>query len=139
MLLWNEEDVKVPESSLHELVCGHFLEAHLEEDLTEFLADLVEGVQGASVLVGTEGFEVVGFEVGRLPGARGEHVRGQVRLLFCDLKSELGSLFSLEADYLLHLDEFALLQVSDNLGVAASVFLDLLELCSGNVLNRVGL
>ncbi len=74
VLLGHEEGIKVPEARLDKLVGGHLLETHLEEDLAEFLADLVEGVQGTGILVGTEGLEVVGLEVGRLPGACGDHV-----------------------------------------------------------------
>lgn len=139
VLLGHEEGVEVPEAGLDELVGGHLLEAHLEEDLAEFLADLVEGVQGTGVLVGAEGLEVVWLEVGRLPGARGDHVGGQVGLFFLDREGKLGSLFGLEANNLLHLDELALLEVGKSLGIAGSGLLDLLELCLSNVLDRVGL
>lgn len=139
VLLGHIEGVKVPEASLDKFVGGHLLEAHVEEDLAELLSHLVKRVEGASILVRAEGLEVVGLEVGRLPRARGEHVSRQVGLFLLDFEGELGALFDLEADNLLHLDQLALLQVGEDLGVASFRLLNLLQLCLRYILDRVGL
>lgn len=34
MLLWLKKSIKVPKAALNIVVCGHFSEAHLEEDLS---------------------------------------------------------------------------------------------------------
>ena len=109
VLLRDVEGVEVPETGLDELVGGHFLETHFEEDLAEFLTDLVQGMQSAGVLVGSKSLEVVWFEVCRLPGSRGDHVGCQISLLLLNLEGELGSLLDFEAGDLLHLDKLALL------------------------------
>ena len=46
---------------------------------------------------------------------RGQHIGGQIRLLFDHLKSKLWPLGNLVANHLLHLDEFPLFQVRNNL------------------------
>ena len=122
------------------LVRGHLLEAHLEEDLAELGADLVEGVQGAGALVGAEGLEVAGFEGCGLPGARGQHLGREIGGLLGDLEGELGALVDPEGDDLLRLDELALLQVGEDLGVGVRPRrLDRLQLLLGDVLYRVRL
>ena len=40
VLLWLEQGIEVPERVLHVVVCGHFCEAHLGEDLAELSPDL---------------------------------------------------------------------------------------------------
>ena len=122
------------------LVGSHLLEAHLEEDLPELGADLVEGVQGAGALVGAEGLEVVRLEGGGLPGAGGEHLGGQVSGLLGDLEGELGGLVDAEGDDFLRLDQLALLQVGKDLGVRVRPSgLDGLQLLLGDVLDRIRL
>jgi hypothetical protein len=46
---------------------------------------------------------------------RGQHIGGQIRLLFDHLKSKLWPLGNLVANHLLHLDEFPLFQVRNDL------------------------
>lgn len=120
---------------LDELVRRHLLEAHLEEDLPELVADLVQGMQSASVLHRAEGLEVVRLEVDSLPCARGKQVRRQVGLLLLDLQRELGTLANLEADDLLRLQKLALLQVDENLEVVCLVLLDVEQLFPRDILN----
>ncbi|KAI6770524.1 hypothetical protein HG530_005153 [Fusarium avenaceum] len=139
VLLGHEQGVKVPESSLDELVRRHLLETHLEEDLSELVSHLVERVQSAGVLVRAEGLEVVGLEVGCLPRSGRNHVGRQICLLLLNLQGKLGALLDLEADDLLHLDQFSLSQVGQDLGLVGSGLLDLLKLRSGDILDRLGL
>lgn len=96
-------------------------------------------MESAGVLVSSQGLEVVGLEVGRLPRARHDHVGCQVCLLLLDLEGEFGALGHLEADDLLHLDQFSLSQVGQDLGLVGSGLLDLQELGSGDILDRLGL
>jgi hypothetical protein len=67
MLLGDEKCIKVPESSLNEAICWHFLETHLKEDLSELVSDLVQRMQCTGILICSERFEVVGLEGSGLP------------------------------------------------------------------------
>ena len=49
MSLGLEEGIEVPEGRLNELVRGHFLEAHLHEDLTELVTDLEKRMEITSL------------------------------------------------------------------------------------------
>ena len=140
MLLWHEQRVEVPEASLDETVGWHLLKAHLEEDLSELVAHLVQWVERTSVLIGTKGLEVVWLESSGLPCARGEHVGRKIGLLLDHLEAELWTLGDLEADDLLHLDELALLEVGKNLRVWVCLRLgNSLQLLLGIILDAIGL
>jgi len=97
------------------------LETHLKEDLSEFVADLVQGMQSACVLIRTEGVEVVWLEVDRLPRSGREHIRRQIRFLLDYLEGVFWSLRDREADDSLDLDKLALPEVGDDLCIVRLV------------------
>lgn len=98
-------------------VRGHLLKTHLEEDIPQLRADLVEGVQSTGWLGGSQSLEVVGLEGGCLPRATCDHLGCQVGRLIGHYECELGALVDLETDDLLHPDKLAFLQIDERLGV----------------------
>mmetsp|Transcript_6199 Transcript_6199/g.14881 ORF Transcript_6199/g.14881 Transcript_6199/m.14881 type:complete len:280 (-) Transcript_6199:20-859(-) len=85
MRLGLEQTVEVPEGRLDPLVGGHFVKAHLQQDVAELGPNLEEGVEVSPADLLPQGLEVVLLELGRLPRPGIQHLLGQVgRLLLAD-------------------------------------------------------
>ena len=90
--LWLEERIEVPEAGLYEIVCGHFLEAHLQEDFAELRAHLEQRMQVASGWGHAQRFEIVFLHFHSTPRARREQLLAQVDQLLLSLQGEFLSL-----------------------------------------------
>ena len=109
VLLRLEECVEVPERRLDVVVCRHFLKAHLEEDLTEFIPDLRERMAVARLRDGAECVRVQRFEEFGFPSATSQHLLCQLGFgLFAFLK--VAVLLDLVVNSLALGNQFALLQ-----------------------------
>jgi hypothetical protein len=75
-----EEGVKVPETTLNELVSGHLIETHLKQGLSELGANLQERVQMTASGDLACSVEVSLLKLNVLPGASAQHISSQLRL-----------------------------------------------------------
>ncbi len=80
---------------------------------------------------------VVWLEGCRFPRPCRDHVGSQVRFFLGDVERKLAALGDFEGDHLLRPDEFALLELSHNLGLVGSLLGNVLELLARLVGNQV--
>mmetsp|Transcript_1816 Transcript_1816/g.2637 ORF Transcript_1816/g.2637 Transcript_1816/m.2637 type:complete len:231 (-) Transcript_1816:248-940(-) len=140
MLLRLEESVEIPETGLDVVVCGHFLKAHLGEDLTELRTDLQEGMQMAAGNGTTHGIEVVSLELLALPGSLSHHVGKHISGGLLALSRKLGTFLHFIGLPLLELNHLATLSKSFQIGLGnIATLMHFFYKALDFVLNRVNL